>query len=437
MAIIQSENFKSTLDYIERNLKTIITADDLAEMSGYSLWHYCRLFSHAFGMSVARYICKRRLDHALAEISQGRVAVEVVLEYGFETYAGFYKAFVKMYGCSPKKYLALYGGHKLKKGEITMFTEQKLREILTNWDILQSFPIRGVQIIDGSRTSENMWAVGDEYMLKTGEREALAKSVRVQKALAAQGFESTRLIPTRFGEDYADGEQMFILMQNLAGEPLAKAERFGENRREFGMKYGKSLARLHTVLAHVEPDIMPDEFELYKSITEWAIPNVRKQNEQWKLGLRDAFFDDYIEAFGVLCPKLPRQLIHRDPNPTNILFAGGEVTGFREFDLSERNMRLWDVCYCATGILSEWRGVDDIYDKWLPILDGIIRGYDSENPLTADEKASVYYVICSIQLTCVAYFESIDEFRELAKTNREMLQFIVANRGAIEALSKF
>jgi crossover junction endodeoxyribonuclease RuvC len=32
----------------------------------------------------------------------------VVLEYGFDTYAGFYRAFVKMYGCSPKKYLSIY-----------------------------------------------------------------------------------------------------------------------------------------------------------------------------------------------------------------------------------------------------------------------------------------------------------------------------------------
>jgi len=35
------------------------------------------------------------------------------------------------------------------------------------------------------------------------------------------------------------------------------------------------------------------------------------------------------------------------------LFDGGEVSGFIDFDLSEINVRLWDVCYCATGILSE------------------------------------------------------------------------------------
>jgi len=51
-------------------------------------------------------------------------------------------------------------------------------------------------------------------------------------------------------------------------------------------------------------------------------------------------FDDYIENFGALYGKLPKQLIHRDPNPSNILFEGDEVSGFIDFDLSEINIRL-------------------------------------------------------------------------------------------------
>ncbi len=120
-------------------------------------------------------------------------------------------------------------------------------------------------------------------------------------------------------------------------------------------------------------------------------------------------------------------MIHRDSNPSNILFDGGEVTGFVDFDLSERNVRLWDPCYCATGILSEWRGVGDIYEKWLDVLEGIISGYDNVNPLTFEEKQAIFYVICSIQMICIAYFESVTEDKELAETSREMLRFICEN----------
>ena len=37
--------------------------------------------------------------------SQAVKAIDVVLS-GFDTYTGFYKAFVKMYGCSPRSILA-------------------------------------------------------------------------------------------------------------------------------------------------------------------------------------------------------------------------------------------------------------------------------------------------------------------------------------------
>ncbi len=133
-------------------------------------------------------------------------------------------------------------------------------------------------------------------------------------------------------------------------------------------------------------------------------------------------FDDYIENFGKLYEKLPKQLIHRDPNPSNILFEDGGVSGFIDFDLSEVNVRLWDVCYCATGILAE--AGNEAYEKWLDILCGILHVYEIEGKLTQEEKQAVFYVICSIQMICIACFESHDEFKELEKTNREMLQFI-------------
>jgi len=85
-----------------------------------------------YGSSIAEYILKCRLDHALAEIACSRKAIDVVLEYGFDTYAGFYKAFVKMYGCSPKKYLSIYQEHKPEKKPevVNMYTEKELRTIL-------------------------------------------------------------------------------------------------------------------------------------------------------------------------------------------------------------------------------------------------------------------------------------------------------------------
>ncbi|MGI6039729.1 MAG: phosphotransferase [Clostridiales bacterium] len=430
------EVINSALDFIEQNLKTTITAEELAQMANYSTYHYYRLFSSVVGSSIANYILKRRLDHALAEIADGRKAIEVVLEYGFDTYAGFYKAFVKMYGCSPRKYLSIYNEHIPKRPEVAnMYTERELRNILDNWDIEKGLPIHDIYINGGSKVSRNVWMVGSDYILKSDSREKIVKNLKISRALHNQGFDSSLPVLTKTGSEYLEGKELFVLTHGLKGNPLPKSDRFGENRVKFGEQYGRSIAKLHKALKAVQSDILPDEVDLHKNIADWALPSLRRQNIQWSMGLAESFFSNFIKEFGELYDILPKQLIHRDPNPSNILFDDGKVSGFIDFDLSEINIRLWDVCYCATGILSECSDKSaESYEKWLDLLGGILNGYDLEGKLTSEEKQAVYYVICSIQMICIAYFESHDAYKELAKTNRQMLQFIVHNEEKIKNL---
>jgi len=418
---------KSGICYIEENLQTDIAAKDLADMAGYSLRHYQQLFSQAVGMSVAAYIRKRRLDKALLEIAAGRRAVDAAFDYGFNSYAGFYKAFVRAYGGSPQT-------KSSKKKGLFMLTEKELRNILTNWDIPQNLPILNVSVADGTAVSDNVWFVGEEYILKTGARAELLRHIGVTKALAAQGFSAAVPILTKTGAEYLDGEKITVLARGIPGISLAKADRFGETREAFGRKYGQSIAKLHKALAEVEPQLALEEKNSLQQAAEWALPGMKEQNLRFQMELPDSFFADCQRSFPLLAQTLPKQAIHRDPNPANILFDGGEVSGFLDFDFSERNIRLFDPCYCATGILSEWRGVDGIYEKWPEILRGILRGYDSVNPLTAEEKDAVFDVICAIQMICALYFEDKSEYKELAKTNREMLQFIVKSQEKIKRI---
>jgi AraC-like DNA-binding protein len=123
---------KPGLEYIEQNLKTTITAEELACIAGYSIWHYSHLFTKATGMPVSAYINKRRLDRALDEIVSGRRAIAVAMEYGFMTYSGFYKAFVRIYGDSPKKLKGGYPFMKIKDVPVNaeIITDEELRSCI-------------------------------------------------------------------------------------------------------------------------------------------------------------------------------------------------------------------------------------------------------------------------------------------------------------------
>lgn len=427
------EVIKAALDYIEENLKAEIKAEELACMANYSTYHFYHLFSSVMGTSIASYILKRRLDHALAEIAAGRKAIDVVLEYGFDTYPGFYKAFVKMYGCSPKKYLSIYKEHiAVKPKVIFLYTEKELKKILEHWNIEENLPIANIFIADGSKVSGKVWSVGNYYILKAGNRDKMMNNLKISKALSRQGYVASLPIKTKSGSEYIESDDLFVLTYSLKGNPLPRTDRFGEKRKNYAMEYGKSIAKLHKALKDIQKDIMPDEVNLYNNICEWALPSVKRQNDQWSMGIDESFFSDYIDSFGKIYDKLPKQLIHRDPNPSNILFDGDTVSGFIDFDLSEINIRLWDVCYCATGILSE--GSEEAYEKWPDILEGILIGYDLEGKLTPEEKQAIYYVICSIQMIFMAYLEGNDQYIELAKANRRMLQYIIRQKETIEKI---
>jgi AraC family transcriptional regulator len=47
------------------------------------------------------YVIRRKLEYALYDLSQGKRIIDVAMDYGFETHAGFTKAFKKCFGYPP------------------------------------------------------------------------------------------------------------------------------------------------------------------------------------------------------------------------------------------------------------------------------------------------------------------------------------------------
>ena len=121
-------------------------------------------------------------------------------------------------------------------------------------------------------------------------------------------------------------------------------------------------------------------------------------------------------------PTLPRQIIHRDPNPGNII-CNHDQWGFIDFELAERNARIYDPCYAATAVLSETFGQNN--DKWLGIYRDVICGYDSVVQLTDAERKSIPYVILANQFVCVAWFAEQDKYAELFETNKHMTAWLI------------
>lgn len=95
------------LEYINQNISTPLTIQQLADHFYLSKSFICRIFKQSTGTTVNKYLTARRISIAKALLSEGSSVNEVSEQCGFLDYSTFLKAFTKTVGVSPKKY-AMY-----------------------------------------------------------------------------------------------------------------------------------------------------------------------------------------------------------------------------------------------------------------------------------------------------------------------------------------
>lgn len=131
----------NSLKYIENNLRSHLTAEDIAKEAGYSLFHFSRIFKKQMGSSIMEYVKDRRLIKASEEIVNGRKIIDAALDYDYQTHSGFTKAFKNKFGFSPALLRAFHfqinclGGndnmsHVFMKSTNIHTTKEELYEIL-------------------------------------------------------------------------------------------------------------------------------------------------------------------------------------------------------------------------------------------------------------------------------------------------------------------
>ena len=103
-----SECIEEVLRYIREHIHEPLDRETLADVAGFSVPHFHRVFTAQVGESAISYVRRIRLERAARKLRMGAVDItQVALAAGYDSHAAFSKAFKQQYGLSPSEFRQL------------------------------------------------------------------------------------------------------------------------------------------------------------------------------------------------------------------------------------------------------------------------------------------------------------------------------------------
>ena len=156
------------LKYIDEHIKEKMTLEDVAEIAGYSKWHFCSLFRRFTGRSFIGYVNERKMQYAVIDILGGEQITDVAFKYGFDTCGGFNKAFLRKFGCYPTQIRKL-------DAEFHIHYKERIDKMFTLSDrcaILRDDAINEQTLNKKAKHTPRIYSVLGEATCKKGENNA-------------------------------------------------------------------------------------------------------------------------------------------------------------------------------------------------------------------------------------------------------------------------
>ncbi len=293
---------------------------------------------------------------------------------------------------------------------------ENILEILKEWDMGKP-EIK--QIYDSA------WQVGEEYVLKVYDnQENLERNIRLISILSDLGIPVGSLINTGQDRSYTkDNENYYILTQRLKGNPIVSSNQL----EKLSFPMGRIIAELHRAFLECEKQEDFWENSLLQEMKGWIKDTL--EEDRWT-HVSKSLFEDTLANLEKWYDTLPVQLIHRDVHFGNFLFEGECFSGYIDFDLSQKNIRIFDLCYFLLGLMCEEEALSVTEEKWFQVLKDVFRGYTEINPLQPQEIQAVPYVMKSIEFLFAAWFLGQKDMK-CCEDAVNILKFVDENTGKI------
>ncbi len=109
-----TEKFMTVCSYIGDHFAEDITLEEIAELAGFSKFHFSRLFKNFTGVTFYRYLNQKRINNAEKFLINPSISItETALRSGFNNLSTFIRMFKQFKGCTPTEFRSLYNGKSL------------------------------------------------------------------------------------------------------------------------------------------------------------------------------------------------------------------------------------------------------------------------------------------------------------------------------------
>lgn len=103
------QKINPVLDYIDNHSAENIMVDDMAKLSGFSKYHFLRIFAEYTGHTFASYINLKRIKNAELLLQNNELAItQIAMQSGFSSICTFNRVFKQFKNCTPGEYRSLY-----------------------------------------------------------------------------------------------------------------------------------------------------------------------------------------------------------------------------------------------------------------------------------------------------------------------------------------
>ncbi|MGN6714565.1 AraC family transcriptional regulator [Anaerocolumna jejuensis] len=110
------DKFLHICQYINDHCTENLTSDRMAELAGFSKYHFLRLFADFAGVTYYDYLIKRRILFAENLLSDPNLAiVEIAMKSGFNSLSTFNRNFRNIRKCTPSEYRSMYNSRHFEE----------------------------------------------------------------------------------------------------------------------------------------------------------------------------------------------------------------------------------------------------------------------------------------------------------------------------------